>query len=318
MEPSEVLDARSSSSDEVNEASLASDEPDAGAEDRGAESDPEAAITPTPSSESADASSATAEVDLAGPDHADAAGEATKGTSSSAPERSNQSFVHKHEQRLLNFLVKRLPLWVTPDILTIIGVIGMIMAGVSYHLYLHVHPAWIHLGSLGLLINWYGDSLDGHCARYRKMSRPNYGFFVDIMADLLGTSLWIIGGVGYSGLVDSTLAAIVFILFETLVVLDLFAIALAHEQHRVDAAGVSGTEVRIVVMILHAFLHAVGVEDGADILTWVLVAFMAFGGVFILWRSWTFGKMQLSRDNMRLRAKAEAARAEAARAADAV
>jgi len=227
---------------------------------------------------------------------------AAKPGAKEGPERSNQSFVHKHEQILLNYFVRRLPLWVTPDVLTAIGVLGMVLTGLAYHLYAKVHPAWIHLGSVGLFINWYGDSLDGHCARFRNMSRPNYGFFVDIMADLLGTGSWIVGGIAFCGLVEGSLAVSVFTLFETLVVLDLFRIALAKEQHRVDAAGVSGTEVRMIVMVLHVVLHATGVETGADILTGVLVAFAAFGLIFVLVSSWTFGKELLARDNDRLRA----------------
>jgi len=34
-------------------------------------------------------------------------------------------------------------------------------------------------GVLFLVLNWFGDSLDGALARYRNRQRPRYGFYVD-------------------------------------------------------------------------------------------------------------------------------------------
>jgi len=220
-----------------------------------------------------------------------------------APVRENGSFVHVHEQKLLNWLVRRLPAWVTPDHLTAVGVLGMALAGLGVVLFNTHHEAWIHLSSFGLALNWYGDSLDGHCARYRDLSRPNYGFFVDIMADLLGVGLWLVVGMGASGLAPAWMPVTVYSLFLVIVLLDLFSIALAREEHRVDAAGVSGTEVRMVVIVLHCVMHTVGAAVGATLIQYALAAFAVFGVVFIGYRSSVFGKQLLERDNAALRAR---------------
>jgi archaetidylinositol phosphate synthase len=33
------------------------------------------------------------------------------------------------------------------------------------------------LANAGLILNWFGDSLDGSLARMRRIERPKYGFF---------------------------------------------------------------------------------------------------------------------------------------------
>ena len=52
---------------------------------------------------------------------------------------------------------------------------------------------FLWLASLGFVINWYGDSLDGTLARYRHIQRPKYGFFVDHTVDAFNEALIFIG-----------------------------------------------------------------------------------------------------------------------------
>ena len=37
--------------------------------------------------------------------------------------------------------------------------------------------------SVGLVVNWFGDSLDGTVARVRKMQRPKFGYYLDHLVD---------------------------------------------------------------------------------------------------------------------------------------
>ena len=39
---------------------------------------------------------------------------------------------------------------------------------------------------LCLVLNWFGDSMDGTLARVRHQQRPRYGFYVDHMVDVFG------------------------------------------------------------------------------------------------------------------------------------
>jgi phosphatidylglycerophosphate synthase len=53
------------------------------------------------------------------------------------------------------------------------------------------------LVNAGLLVHWFGDSLDGTLARVRKTERPRYGFYLDHLTDAYSTTA--IGlGLGFS------------------------------------------------------------------------------------------------------------------------
>ena len=82
------------------------------------------------------------------------------------------------ERPALQWLCAHSPAWLTPDILTAIGLLGAALSLLGYWLS-NDHPAYLWLASFGMLVNWYGDSMDGSLARYRKIERPRYGFFVD-------------------------------------------------------------------------------------------------------------------------------------------
>lgn len=90
--------------------------------------------------------------------------------------RVNKILLGPIERPALSWLAQKMPAWVTPDKLTITGFLGTILVAVSYVLTNQNH-AFLWLASLGLVINWFGDSLDGTLARYRKIERPQYGFF---------------------------------------------------------------------------------------------------------------------------------------------
>ena len=92
--------------------------------------------------------------------------------------RIQTSFLSAVEKRILVKMAKKLPDWVNSDHLTFIGFTGAVVTAVAYVLSnLDIRFLW--LASFGLVINWYGDSLDGTLARVRNTQRPVYGFFID-------------------------------------------------------------------------------------------------------------------------------------------
>jgi phosphatidylglycerophosphate synthase len=111
------------------------------------------------------------------------------------------------ERRLLNWLCARMPPWVTPDLLTTIGVLGAVAVFAGYALSLF-HPATLWLAILGYVVQWFGDSMDGSIARYRKIERPKYGYFIDHSVDGL-VILLIMGGMGLSPYVRLDVALLV-------------------------------------------------------------------------------------------------------------
>jgi phosphatidylglycerophosphate synthase len=121
----------------------------------------------------------------------------------SAP-RQHQSLLAPLEKKTLTWLAERMPPWVKPDHLTLLGFAAMLFAGVFYYLAQYNELTLIAV-VVCLAVNWFGDSLDGTLARYRQKQRPRYGFYVDHIVDAFGT-LFLIGGLGLSGFMSGTIA----------------------------------------------------------------------------------------------------------------
>src|SRR6266545_7458539 len=111
--------------------------------------------------------------------------------------RQQESLLTPLEKKTLIWLAGRMPAWVNSDHLTLIGFLGMILAGVCYFL-ASWNPLALIAAVVCLGVNWFGDSLDGTLARVRNKQRPRYGFYVDHITDAFGT-LFLIGGIGLSG-----------------------------------------------------------------------------------------------------------------------
>lgn len=108
--------------------------------------------------------------------------------------RIQQNILAGHERRLLTWLCARMPAWVTPDLLTALGVIGAIMTFGGYAAS-NLADDWLWLAIAGYVVQWFGDSMDGSLARFRHIERPSYGYFIDHSCDGLTTAL-IVWGIG--------------------------------------------------------------------------------------------------------------------------
>ncbi len=102
--------------------------------------------------------------------------------------RIQTSVLNALEKKVLVWLAERQPRWMTSDILTYIGTFGAVVIAAGYIL-----SAWninfLWLSSLGFVINWYGDSLDGTLARVRNTQRPVYGYYLDHTIDAINVSI---------------------------------------------------------------------------------------------------------------------------------
>ena len=125
--------------------------------------------------------------------------------------RFNRSLTANAEKKALTWMAERAPGWVTSDRLTALGFIAQIGAGLSYAL-----SRYNDLGLVGvivcLILNWFGDSMDGTLARVRNQQRPRYGFYVDHMVDIFGATA-LMCGLGFSGLLHWVVAAAMLIAF---------------------------------------------------------------------------------------------------------
>jgi phosphatidylglycerophosphate synthase len=113
-------------------------------------------------------------------------------------------FLADAERGLLRAIAARLPDWMRPNHLSGIGVIGAVGAGAAYALSV-LDVRWLWVASLMLVVNWFGDSLDGTLARVRVMERPRYGYYLDHMIDAFNTAAVGIG-IGLSPFVQIEVA----------------------------------------------------------------------------------------------------------------
>ena len=111
-------------------------------------------------------------------------------------QRIQQNLLAANERRLLTWLAERMPPSVTPDRLTTVGFLGACTVSAGYALS-SWRVEWLWVAIAGFFINWFGDSLDGSLARYRKIERPTFGYFIDHSTDALGNMI-IVGGLGLS------------------------------------------------------------------------------------------------------------------------
>jgi phosphatidylglycerophosphate synthase len=106
--------------------------------------------------------------------------------------RVNQMLLGPLERPALQWMAAHSPGWVTPDVLTGLGVVGSVMCFAGYWLS-GGSRWWLLLACAGFFVNWVGDSLDGTLARYRKIERPKFGFYIDHTVDAITEFLTIIG-----------------------------------------------------------------------------------------------------------------------------
>lgn len=120
-------------------------------------------------------------------------------------QRIQESVTARIERQALLWIAARLPLWVTSDQLTCLG-LGAMFFGCGSYLLARWYRAGFLLATLALALNWFGDSLDGTLARVRNQQRPRYGFYVDHVIDSIGAVL-LMSGLTASGCLDWRIAA---------------------------------------------------------------------------------------------------------------
>lgn len=160
--------------------------------------------------------------------------------------RAQLSLLSAIEKRCLIWLAHRMPPWVNSDHLTMLGLVALLMAGLSYWL-----ARWNRFGLLlvifWLAVNWFGDSLDGTLARVRNQQRPRYGFYVDHVVDAFGT-LFLVGGLALSGYMGEGVALGLLIAYFMLSI-EVYLATYTLGIFRLSIAKLGPTEARILIAI---------------------------------------------------------------------
>jgi phosphatidylglycerophosphate synthase len=169
--------------------------------------------------------------------------------------RVNDILLGPLERPAIDWLVPHLPGWVTPDHLTFLGLAASILTGISYWL-TNRSPLFLWLASLGFIINWFGDSLDGNLARYRKIERPKYGFFIDHTMDTISEVI-IFLSLGLSPYVNFNLACLALIGYLCMANLVYITTSVAG-VFKISYGSLGPTEVRVIAILANTVLFFLG------------------------------------------------------------
>jgi phosphatidylglycerophosphate synthase len=163
-------------------------------------------------------------------------------------QRFNESFVAAYERKVLLAIAPRLPSWTTPNQLTGFGVFGAFVVMLGYILS-RWGIGWLWLSNFGLVLHWFGDSLDGTLARVRGIERPRYGFYLDQVIDTIG-SLVISLGIGFCPAVRMDLSLLVLSVFFMLSI-QTYVRNIVDREFHVAVAGLGPTEMRLGIFAMN-------------------------------------------------------------------
>ena len=157
--------------------------------------------------------------------------------------REHCSLLASPEKRLLIAIAGRLPRWPSPDHLSLLGLGSMAAAGLAFASL--GRPWGAPALAAALLVNWFGDSLDGTVARVRNRQRPRYGYYVDHVIDLAGAAARL-AGMGASGLMEPAIALAVLAAY-LLVSAETYLATHTVGVFRLSFGGVGPTELRLLL-----------------------------------------------------------------------
>ncbi|RZL34471.1 MULTISPECIES: CDP-alcohol phosphatidyltransferase family protein [Pedobacter] len=164
-------------------------------------------------------------------------------------DRKRTNVLKNGEQRFIHFLLKQLPKSITPNILTIIGLLGSIIVFAAFLLAINFNKNLLLLGIIGLFINWFGDSLDGRLAYYRQIPRKWYGFALDIIMDWASIVLIGLGYYFYVAEPAKILAFLFVVFYGWSMLISLLRYKII-DVYRIDSGIFGPTELRIIISFI--------------------------------------------------------------------
>lgn len=164
-------------------------------------------------------------------------------------DRKRTNILRSAEQATISFLVKRIPSFITSDMLTFIGTAGSFIILAGFILGTYLDRSYLLLGVAGLVINWFGDSLDGRIAYYRNIPRKWYGFSLDIIMDWVSTVLIGLGYLVYARNEYELIAFVFVVLYGWAMIISQLRYKIT-DIYSIDSGVVGPTEIRIILAFM--------------------------------------------------------------------
>lgn len=160
--------------------------------------------------------------------------------------RVHNSVLAAAEKRFLIYLAGRLPAAVNSDHLTALSLLAMLGAGFAYS-QAGSNLLWLWVVNAMLVLNWFGDSLDGTVARVRNKQRPKYGYYIDHVVDAF-SAVFLFGGLAASGFMNPYIAVVVLVAY-LLLSIESYLATYSRNIFNVSHFGFGPTELRILIII---------------------------------------------------------------------
>src|SRR5688500_2366628 len=158
--------------------------------------------------------------------------------------RNSTGLLTALERRVMIWLAHRMPARINSDHLTALGFVSMFLVGICFAVSAEM-PAALWGIVVFLVLNWFGDSLDGTLARVRGHQRPRYGFYVDHILDTFGI-LFVMTGLALSGGMTPIVAA-GFLVAYYILSIEIFLATYCVGRFRMSFWGFGPTELRILL-----------------------------------------------------------------------
>lgn len=165
-------------------------------------------------------------------------------------DRPRTHLLKKYEQAAISRLVRIIPSFCSPDMMTGIGFFGSLLVFASLAAARFYSPAFLWMAVAGFAINWFGDSLDGRLAYYRNIPRKWYGFSLDVVMDWLSTAVTGLGAFIYmTGEWGKALAFLVVVMYGWAMIISQLQYKITG-TYQIDAGIMGPTEFRIVLSLM--------------------------------------------------------------------
>ena len=164
-------------------------------------------------------------------------------------DRKRTNILKSAEQTTIVFLLPKVPKFISPNALTLIGTIGSGFVFLAFLLGTYLANWYLLFGIIGLVINWLGDSLDGRLAYYRNTPRRWYGFALDIIADWIGIVLIGFGYYIYAKNGTKIVAFAFVALYGWAIIISQLRYKITNE-YSIDSGFVGPTELRFIIAFI--------------------------------------------------------------------
>lgn len=158
----------------------------------------------------------------------------------------------RFEQAVLPLIAHKLPAWLTPDHLTVMGLTACVGICICYA-FSGAHPVLLLIACALYVVNWFGDSLDGTLARVRRIERPRYGYYLDHVVDMISAAAVCVG-LGLSPHMYLGTAAVALIIYYLLAI-NVFLETLVLRSFQYGYGYIGPTEMRIILICLNIGLY---------------------------------------------------------------